>query len=649
MAYVSFKRGTQANLNKYLYTYTQNDKLAAAEGTFYLTSDTNRLYIGKDVSTTSTPDIRAVPINQGAIPVSDVAHLPTPDAAIAGQFYYVVDSNILCVVSGRTDTSDNTSPMRWVQINPNTNDNDYVNERTVTASKNSTTGVVSVADILYNTSGATVGAHYDFTGSEGFTVNVTPKYRHPSSSEYNASATYYSESGGTYSVANGVNSSNVTSYYIQEGYTLTLVPTVYTITGSVTTESSKPVGVITVADNAATPHTSSVKIRQGDNVTIAAVTGANDAVVANEIKISATDTTLSTFSVAAGNSATTNPSQPTHGWTGTVTDTSGKSAKGHWDPVIRVGANTTSDYHFTSGVAILNGVYTKTEVDNLIRDFNAMEYQGTVTSANRPTSNVKNGYVWMANGAINWTIGTAPNTTTVTARNGDLLIAHGTEGADGYIPSGDIQWDVITSSTNYDTSPTYEHVTHGFKAGKETNGATTYLGQFDIAVNSYLTATDSDTSVGTAPNQYTRKTVTIAHKEQSIAVTNSSNATATQATADATMTAIGDSSTAQSLTIPVPTISYDSAGHITGIKLYNYVVKDSAKTLSHSVSVSGTADSATVTSSATVTHNVVYGGANNNAAFNIASSSLTVKKKDAVTGTNAANAMITVNIEWGSF
>lgn len=95
---IQFLLGTQANLEKYI-----SGSSTAAEGTFYLTNDTHRLYIGTSLGT-------AVPVNEGVITVSNLDILKTVSAH-PGEFYYVTNGNILCVYSGK----------EWVQINNNTN------------------------------------------------------------------------------------------------------------------------------------------------------------------------------------------------------------------------------------------------------------------------------------------------------------------------------------------------------------------------------------------------------------------------------------------------------------------------------------------------------------------------------------------------
>jgi hypothetical protein len=75
-------------------------------GAFYLTEDTNRLYIGKTIDGKVVP----VPVNQGVVYVANIDALPSGDAATAvktGEFYYAEAENILCVRSAG----------KWIQIN----------------------------------------------------------------------------------------------------------------------------------------------------------------------------------------------------------------------------------------------------------------------------------------------------------------------------------------------------------------------------------------------------------------------------------------------------------------------------------------------------------------------------------------------------
>jgi hypothetical protein len=129
MANVMFKRGAQSDLAKYLSTGSSQ----AIDGAFYLTSDTNRLYVGKDLG---GGNIKAVPVNQGVITVESISKLPTGANIEAGCFYYATNENVLCVYSGIAHG--------WVQINPDTNTK--VTDRAI--SGKAETDFVVVTDII---------------------------------------------------------------------------------------------------------------------------------------------------------------------------------------------------------------------------------------------------------------------------------------------------------------------------------------------------------------------------------------------------------------------------------------------------------------------------------------------------------------------
>ena len=108
---IKFLRGSQDNLDLLIKSG------GATEGAFYLTHDTDRLYIGKTVDGKVIP----VSVNQGIITVPTLADLPSPTKAVAGEFYYVEKDkagedgkvlNVLCVCNGS----------QWVQVNPTYDD-----------------------------------------------------------------------------------------------------------------------------------------------------------------------------------------------------------------------------------------------------------------------------------------------------------------------------------------------------------------------------------------------------------------------------------------------------------------------------------------------------------------------------------------------
>ena len=122
MANVSFKRGLQADL--------PNSNIV--DGAFYLTTDTNRLYVG------GTNDKLEL-LNQSIkfYTYDEVFRENSNVPKVEGQFYYLSDKNILCTFAKTKTHPDG----EWVQINPDHNDNTlvYVSGLNVTKS-NSTEG-----------------------------------------------------------------------------------------------------------------------------------------------------------------------------------------------------------------------------------------------------------------------------------------------------------------------------------------------------------------------------------------------------------------------------------------------------------------------------------------------------------------------------
>ena len=158
MANVGFKLGTQANVDKLLIT----PGTSVVEGSFYLTSDTHRLYIGQKASADDA-NAQLFSVNEGVVTVNTTAELPkvsvAESAAYAGRFYYVTTGNILCVYNGSS----------WVQINTNTN-------TTVTGNKvevSATSDVATIKNTISSSDGKSLPASYTITGANGIKITGT--------------------------------------------------------------------------------------------------------------------------------------------------------------------------------------------------------------------------------------------------------------------------------------------------------------------------------------------------------------------------------------------------------------------------------------------------------------------------------------------
>lgn len=366
MANIMFKRGLQANLPQ-----------TAVDGSFYLTEDTQRLYVG--IGENNAPvelnrTIRSVEsltaLNALKGPVGSNAN----DGVAVGDFYYVaggansVSGNILAYCSA----VDATGKPTWVQINPDTNTKLATSTNAVSTA--AVTGGVKVATSIQDTEGRTASGNFQVVGSENITVALVDgkiKISTPDGSD--------------------------TTYEIK-------------------TQANSSKGTI-LLDSTGTDSSINISGKTGD-VTVASDDSGN-------ITIDVADMRTKKIAVDA---------KPTSG-NGFDLKVDGMDV-GDFDPTIKLGDNAA--IHFVDGNATLP-VYTKTEVDtkvsNSLKTFDAMAYKGTVSKSNAETKLASTGNVGDTYKAAEDI--TAP----VKANTGDLIIATGTDGAVTWdvIPSGDDQ------------------------------------------------------------------------------------------------------------------------------------------------------------------------------------------------------------------
>lgn len=155
-ANVMFKRGTQSSFNN-LSTYQ--------DGCFYLTTDSHRLYIG-------TSNNKADLVSQSVITYPNWAAIEAlsnsssssyaPGLCSEGQFYYAKAENILCTYSNG----------KWIQINPDHNDDHDTYVKSVSVAKNTADTVngkklvydVKITQAQKNLKGNTEGAPTEVSG-----------------------------------------------------------------------------------------------------------------------------------------------------------------------------------------------------------------------------------------------------------------------------------------------------------------------------------------------------------------------------------------------------------------------------------------------------------------------------------------------------
>lgn len=399
MANVSFKQGLQAALNSIAQTN------GAEEGSFYLTSDSHRLYIGLAGGSIAS-------VNEGVTTVADVAALPSVTSGkdlTAGQFYYAATENILCVYNGTS----------WVQINPDTD----IHELTMTATAADDTATVTTT--ISDTKSKVFADTLEIKGISGTKITVTPAV-------------------GT------------TPPQIQ------IAGDVYTVSTTTTPEGEGGEGYNTAQIKLHSQNQSSVDTKLtlvgGDNVHIK-----GDATTGN-IEVSSDDTTIRNVGFApqeAGGFLLTIDDSgeiPHQGVIDPIIKV-GKNASG--DP--------TDEVHFAAGgVATLN-VYTSAQVDTKIQEklkaLDALTFKGTLgtggTLATAPTTDVSVGdlYKIISEGTYGG----------VECKTGDMLIAQGTEDpATGYI-TGAITWVYVPSGYGTDTTYVGRKIIHGMTVVQQGN------------------------------------------------------------------------------------------------------------------------------------------------------------------------------------
>lgn len=152
-AVLGFRVGSQSTVNTML---AAGANAGAIHGTFYLTEDSHRLYVGNE-------DTSLSPVNEGVVTVASVSALPSitsqeDQKAYTGAFYYATSENILCVFNGQ----------HWVQINRNTN----TTNSSFTAVTVAITGGAQLQNTLTDSNGASLSNYVQFKGSNGTVITT---------------------------------------------------------------------------------------------------------------------------------------------------------------------------------------------------------------------------------------------------------------------------------------------------------------------------------------------------------------------------------------------------------------------------------------------------------------------------------------------
>lgn len=565
-ANVMFKRGTQSSFNN-LSTYQ--------DGCFYLTTDSHRLYIG-------TGDNKANLVSQSVITYDNWAAIEAlsnsssssyaPGLCSEGQFYYAKAENILCTYSNG----------KWIQINPDHNDDHDTYVKSVSVAKN-TADTVNGEKLVYDVK--ITQAQKDLKGNnEGAPTEVSGKLT-ISASDLNQIATHTN-------VGMQAEKSNSKVYLKNSGTGANAAAKVELAGGgsvSVSTDSSNKITIsgvdTTYSLNTTTDDTGAkANLQNKDGVTkgsfavevdnIALKVESNTAGEKGSIKLAHAKTLTSNASyvpkdaetddsgnvtlsmptvvvneyghvIAAGIKDVTLPRDKDTKVTSVSADNSGKITVKIKDE------HTTAETSVVSKEAVLynkitvNGAektvynqgnlgafYSSDKVDALIRaakaEMDAMTYRGTTTKSKfDQIKGPQKGDTYKA--AESFTIGSGSSA--IKVDTGDLIIYNGANVAAG--TSGDTtKWEVIPSGDDVDTT-------------------------YNISLNGTTIQLNNEVSSDTAG--------TIAVKgTNGISVTNSDGLSIGHAN---TITAGAAKGTGldSNRRFTIPTINYDEHGHITGL------------------------------------------------------------------------------------
>lgn len=559
-ANVMFKRGTQSSFNN-LSTYQ--------DGCFYLTTDSHRLYIG-------THNNKADLVSQSVITYDNWAAIEAlsnsdPGLCSEGQFYYAKAENILCTYSNG----------KWIQINPDHNDDHDTYVKKVSVAKNAAKTekdkqlvydvkiTQAQKDLKSNTEKAladVIGqltisaadldqiATYTNVGMEAEKGNSNQVYLKNSGTGANAAKKVELVGGGSVSVS--TDSSNK--------ITISGVDTTYSLNTTTNTTGAK---ANLQNKDGVTKGSFAVEV-DGNVLTVESKTAGENGSIklahAKSLSSAASYTPKDATTDASGNVTLSMPTVSVNEY-GHVTDVGTQNVTLPRDKDTKVSSvsadnsgkitvkikddNTTVETPIVSGQVLYNKItvngaektvynqgnlgafYSSDKIDTLITaakaEMNAMTYCGTITNSKfGQIKGPQKGDTYKA--AESFTIGSGSSA--VNVDTGDLIIYNGADVAAG--TAGDTtKWEVVPSGDDTDTTYKMQLDDTTIKLINQVNSDT--AGQVVVKGTNGISVTNSDgLSIGHA------KTIT-AGSAKSTGLANRK--------------------------FTIPTINYDNYGHITGL------------------------------------------------------------------------------------
>ena len=568
---ISFLQGEQSSLDALMEN--QSTAKNIKKGAFYLTNDTFRLYYGAE-------EDKLVAMNEGVTTVANLDALPPVSKSNAGNFYYVTDSNILCVSNGKD---------HWVQINPDTDTNTSIQSLTVSnaakvgdnyeytitltqqdkdgtliSGANKTAKIVITPDMVANLA---VEVEVGLTSTVSTVSDVT-----------SATLTTTGVGNNEEEAVKIIAGSNIGISATKDGeFTISAIDTTYDL-DVVKTGNKVEVALM---DSEDTPTDTKIEFAAGTNLAVSAdgdkityshtasgvtaetygsttldvdakgnkqkitmpvitVDAQGHVTAADEAELTIVNNTYDAVAATLGSDAGTIITGIKDEDGTQYTATSGKILKYN----ITVDGTEVTKYNTES----LGSFYSKGALDTKFEDItsqfrtiDAMVYRGVIDSENPlPTSGVKNGDTYK--------VGEAGVYGDVSAKAGDIFIAHGTENADGILSPA--VWDKIESG-DIDTQYTLKALNNEIIL---TDSIDREEQKIAIVGGNELTATTADDG----------KSITIDHDTMGQAGTYGTN--------EVTAPAYGDS-------IIVPQIQTNAYGHVIAvtdqsIKLPSEIVYD---------------------------------------------------------------------------
>ena len=565
MSNVMFKRGPSTNL----------PWSSAVDGAFYLTSDTNRLYVGNGTTLAE--------LNRYVKTVANTAALEKLENIHENDFAYIADKNILAVYA---PNKDNGNQLEWHQVNVNTNTDTSVTtvtftDGTVVEAANGREKSIKI-DMTLNQVNTNV-----LTGATSAGKTITQSLYIPATAFSSMEIDVAVDTGATVDVENNVATiKNKGTGAAGDGFTITGGENIVIggTTDAITINSSDTLYNLTIdgteiglVDSDGVESTTKVSII-GDNDWIA-TTNEN-----GNIKISHASKTVSKPAAASGgeldeddeftvvSGLTVDDNNHVTG----ITTTKYTSKNTTYTPELSLNTNKEvvvtlkdqDDNAISDSLDIshtikvddttitvkpgtnIGAFYSQTAIDNKLKALNAMTYKGVVNSESDLPSVAQIGDTYKVGTAFTLSI----DGKEVSLKIGDLLIVNNSNENESGNVTTNIAWDRIESGEAADT--TYDLAATGNK----------------------ITLTDSHSTVDT---------ITV-DDDDVVVLTASNNVLKAEhkAFVKATATDGGDESISAGGTITAVTgIATDGYGHTTGFTTKDFTIPGEDKVEANATNV----------------------------------------------------------------